>query len=106
MRLITVPGKVAIKDEKGVVVENMDLPFKQFLVRHLDVYVETKTVSQLRQAAKTIDVIEASNGNIMLEDEQYRLLKAACEKIGYPHGIARQLLSYYDAVENAEEVKK
>lgn len=106
MKIITVPGKVAIKDEKGKELEGVEITFKMFLIRHIDGYVETKTVSQLRTAQKVIDAIEAGNGTITLEDEQYKILKAACEKVGYPNGVGRQLLQYYDAVESAEEVKK
>ena len=103
MKIITVPEKAVIKDEKGAPVEALDITFKSFLVAHIDSYGDTKTVSQLRQAAKLIDKIEAGNGTISLEDEQYKLLKAACEKIVYRPVVSRQLIGYYDAVEKAAD---
>ena len=106
MKLITVPKNVVLKGETGEPLVNADVSFKMFLVRHLDGYVDTKTVSQLRQAAKVIDEIEAAKETIALEDEQYKLVKAACERLCYPHGLARQMLPYYDAVEHAEDLKK
>ena len=102
MKIITVPEKAVIKDEKGAPVE-LDIPFKTFLIAHIDSYGETKTVSQLRQAQKVIDAVESGNGTIALEDEQYKLLKAACEKIVYRPVVSRQLIAYYDAVEKASE---
>jgi hypothetical protein len=102
MKIITVPEKAVIKDEKGAPVE-LDIPFKSFLITHIDNYGDTKTVSQIRQAQKLIDKIEAGNGTISLEDEQYKLLKAACEKIVYRPVVSRQLIGYYDAVEKATE---
>lgn len=106
MRIIKVPEKVVIKDEKGAPAEGLDIPFKKFLTDHIDNYGETKTVSQLRQAQKVIDKIEGGNGTISLEDAEFDILKNACSKIIYRPVLARQLFAYYDAVEQAEEVKK
>lgn len=103
MKIITVPEKAVIKDEKGSPVPDLDIPFKSFLVAHIDNYGDTKTVSQLRQASKLIDAIEKGNGTISLEEEQYKLLKAACEKIVYRPVVSRQLMEYYDAVEKAAD---
>jgi hypothetical protein len=108
MKIITVPEQIVMKDEKGAPIptETLDITFRSFLVKHIDVYGEVKTTSQLRQAQKVIDAIEAGGGTISLEDEQYKILKAACEKNAYNSFLGRQLLKYYDAVEAAEEVKK
>lgn len=102
MKIITVPKDVKVK----VGEEEKVFPFKESLIFHLDNYAEIKSVSQLRDAQKVIDAIEAGNGTISLEDEQFKLLKAACDKMCYRPVIARQLISYYDALEKAEEVKK
>jgi len=106
MKIITVPKQAVLKDEVGEPLKNADVTFKMFLIRHLDGYVETKTASQMRQSLKVIDEIEAAKDTLTLEEEQYKLLKAACETLRYPHGLARQMISYYDAVDRAEDVKK
>ncbi len=103
MRLIKPPADVKVKIGE----ESSDLfTFKKVLIDQIDNYGETKTVSQLRQAAKIIDKIETGNGTIHLEDAEYEIVKAACSKIVYKPVLARQLLSYCDSVESAEEVGK
>jgi hypothetical protein len=106
VKIITVPEKAVIKDEKGAPVEGLDLPFKKVLIQHLDAYGDVKTISQIREAQKVIDAIEAGNGTISLEDKQYELLAAACKNKVYQTAVTRQLLAYYDCVERAEEAKK
>ena len=102
MKIITVPADVKVKLGE----EEREFPFKAALIAHLDNYVEIKTISQSREAQKVIDAIEAGNGTISLEDSQYTLLSSACKSRVYHNAITRQILSYYDAVEKAEEVKK
>lgn len=102
MKIITVPVDVVVKLGE----ESKEFPFKKALILHLDCYGELKTISQIREAAKVIDAIEAGNGTITLEDTQYDLLSAACKKTVYHPLVVRQLFAYYDAVENAEEIKK
>ncbi len=97
MRLIKVPDEVKVKGKDA----DLPFPFKDVLKAHLDSYVELKTISQIRDAAKIIDKIEASNGHISLEDAQYEILKAACAKNIYAPFVTRSLLSYYDAIEQA-----
>jgi hypothetical protein len=102
VKIITVPQEITVKlgtEEKG-------FPFKTTLISHLDSYGELKTVSQVRDAAKIIDAIEAGNGTIALEDAQFDILAAACKKAVYHPAITRQLLSYYDAMDTAQDVKK
>lgn len=101
MKIITVPADVVFKLD-GKPVEG-SVSFKQFLIQHIDAYGETKTVSQLRQASKIIDKIEASNGTLSLEDSEYLIVKGACEKPVFRPGLGRQMLPYYDAVEQAKE---
>jgi len=102
MRLITCPADVVVKLDDG----EKEFPFKKTLVAHLDNYGELKTVSQIREAQKVIDAIEAGNGTIALEDTQYDLLAAACKRVIYIPRVTRQLIAYYDAIDKAEEVKK
>jgi SHS2 domain-containing protein len=98
MKIITVPADVKVKDQAG---NEKDFAFKDALKAHLDSYVELKTVSQVREASKIIDKIDASNGTISLEDAEYAIVKAACAKVIYIPFITRHLLSFYDAVEGA-----
>ena len=99
MKIITVPADVIVKLGEGK--DSPDFTFKKALIVHLDNYGELKTVSQVREAAKIIDAIEAGNGTIALEDAQFDILAAACKKNVYHPTVTRQLLSYYDAVEGA-----
>ena len=102
MKIITVPPDVKVKLGD----EEREFPFKAALVLHLDSYVEIKTISQVRDAKKILDAIEAGNGTISLEDKQYEVLAAACKSKAYHTMISRQLLSYYDAIEKAADVTK
>ena len=102
MKIITVPADVTVK----IGDEEKEVPFKTALILHLDVYPEIKTISQSREAKKVMDAIEAGNGTIALEDAQYALLSAACKNRAYPQIYTRQMFSYYDAIDAAEEVKK
>jgi hypothetical protein len=106
MKIIEVPATVTVKPittQKG---EDKAIPFKEFLGLHLDAYGNIKTPKQVRQLGKLFDAIEAGNGTISIEDADYDLLKAALEEIKYIPGVARQMVSYYDAVDKAQEVKK
>ena len=103
MKIITVPASVNVTIEG---IEPKEFPFKKALITHLDSYGELKTISQIRDAQKVIDAIEAGNGTITLEDKQYELLAAACKAKVYHSAITRQLISFYDAVEKAQDVGK
>jgi len=99
MKLVKVPDPVKVEGVK-------EIPFKEWLVTHMDSFEGVKTPSQVRQAAKIVDVIEKSNGEIAFEDADYEVMKAAIQKTPYFPKIARQLVGYYDAFDKAEEVKK
>ena len=98
MKIITVPADVmaTVGDE----ISNK-FTFKRVLTDHIDNYGETKTVSQLRQAQKIIDKLEAASDTLRLEDAEYEILKAACSKLVYRPVLARQFFKYLDAVEGA-----
>ena len=98
MKIIKVPAEIKVKGSGS---EEKEFPFKDVLKFHLDSYVELKTISQIREAAKIIDKIEAATEGISLEDAEYAILKAACGKAVYVPFVTRQLLAYYDSVDQA-----
>lgn len=101
MKIITCPATVELKDVQGEA-----LPFKKWLLTHIDTFEGVKTPSQVRRAAKIAGAIEESNGTVTLEDEDYEILKSAVASVKYVPKISRQVLSYYDAVDKAQEVEK
>jgi hypothetical protein len=106
MKVIEVPAAVTVKpvgDGKG---ESKEIPFKEFVGVHIDTYAQAKTAKQFRQLAKIHDALEAANGTVTLEDADYELMKAALEEGKYFPGISRQLITYYDAIDKAQDVKK
>lgn len=102
MKIVTVPQDITIKFGDGEKV----FTCKEVLLFQLDTYAEVKTLSMVRQAAKVAEAIEKGNGTISLEDADYDLLKAACQKIAYVTKVSRQLIPFYEAVEKAEAVAK
>jgi len=104
VKVIDIPA--TIKTKPAGAAPEMEISFKDWLVKHLDVYQEIKTVSQIRQASKIVDAIEAANGTLALEDADFAVLKGAVEKPFYVPGINRQLLPYYDAMDKAQDIKK
>ena len=102
MRIITVPATV----EAELRGQKLPFTFKEFLMAHLDAYAEVKTVSMVRQVSKVAEVIEKATDTMSFEDADYNLVKAACDKVALVPALSRQVVSYWDAVEKAEEVKK
>ena len=98
MKIITVPEDVKIGEKS--------FSCKEVLLLQLDNYGEVKTISMVRQAQKVAEAIEKGNGTITLENAEYDLLKAACQKIIFLPGASRKLLPYFEAVESAQEVEK
>lgn len=103
MRVITVP--------EAIVIEGKSVDLKSFLVDALDAYVPAgKSVKMLRQVAKIVGVIDGSNGHISLEDADYDVVKASLHFEGdagsWNPRMGRRVLSFFDAVESAEVVKK
>lgn len=97
MKIITVPEDIKVGEKA--------FSCKEVLMLQLDNYGEVKTISMVRQAQKVAEAIEKGNGTITLEDAEYDLLKAACQKIVFLPGAARKLLPFYEAVESAQAVK-
>lgn len=106
MKIITVPADIEVEytSPRGRVKDKS--VFKKFLVDAIDLYAEgIKGPKRIRLAAKVVDVIENSNGTITLEDDHYDLVKGAVEHMDWMPGYARQVIPFFDAVENAEAVK-
>lgn len=111
MKIIEVPATIKAKPfgTQALVNRDVEVPemtFKDFLIIHLDSYSSVKSTKMVRQVNKIADAIEKSNGTISLEDADFDVLKAAVEEVKVVPGMARQLLSYYDAIEKAQDVKK
>lgn len=106
MRVIDVPGDVIPKGIMGKPTDEKPVSFKEWLMVHIDTYGGIKTPSQVRQAVKIVDAIEAGNGTISIEDAEFDILKASLQESKYVPGVARQLVSFYDALDKAQEVKK
>lgn len=104
MRVIEIPATVTLKPlgEGG---KPEELSFKKWALLHIDHYAEVKTPGQIRQCAKIAAALE-KEGNTQLEDAEYELLKAAIGAPKFTPGASRQLISYYDAIDGAQEVKK
>lgn len=106
MKIITVPADVVITFTTQHGDKDEALPFKKVLVHQMDTFDQVKTRAQIRQAEKIVKVIEESNGTISLEDADFNILNDACREFRFNAYINRRLVSYIDALEKAEEVKK
>jgi hypothetical protein len=106
MKILDVPADVTPKPIAGRTDEPKPISFREWLTLHLDTYGGIKTPSQVRQAGKIVGAIEAGNGTMSFEDADFDVLKASLQENKYVPGIARQLTSFYDAVDKAQEVKK
>ena len=107
MRIITVPANLRIKMPRQGFVdpEEKDYSFKEYVTDCLDA-AQAKTVKQVRTSSRIIDFAEKANGTLTLEDEDYNVLKEVASPGPFFVKVARQLLSFVDAIEKAEEVKK
>lgn len=106
MRIVTVPApiKVALASRKDL--DPTDISLKDFLTTHLDGYSAVKTPSQVRQVCKIMDAVEKGNGTMAFEDADFEVVKGAVQEGGkYVPGVARQLIAFYDALDNAETLK-
>ena len=106
MKIVDVPADVTPKGILGRESDHKPVSFKEWLMIHIDSYGGIKSPSQVRQAGKIVDAIEAGNGTMTFEDADFDILKASLQESKYIPGVARQLTSFYDAVDKAQEVKK
>jgi hypothetical protein len=102
LKIITVPADITVKFADG----DKTYSLKEVLTTQLDMYAEIKSASMVRQAQKVLAAIETGTGTIALEDADYDLLKAACQKILYPFKVSKSILPFYEAVESAQPVTK
>lgn len=99
MKIIDIPADVTVEFSPE---QKKAITFKEYLITHLDSYVEIKTVSQVRQAAKIVDTIEKADKTISLEDADFEVLKGATSKMVFIPRVSRQLLTYLDALDKVQ----
>jgi hypothetical protein len=105
MKILDIPATVTVKPVGGQG-EPRQLPFREFCLTHIDTYAEIKMTGQIRQIAKIAAALEGDAATFQLEDAEYELLKAACGAPKFLPGVCRQVVSYYDALDKAQDVKK
>lgn len=103
MRLIKPPGKVKVVMPTREGEREEEYTFARFVTDTLDVY-PAKTPKQIRQTIKILDAVNKNSENVSLEDTDYDILKDAAEHIAFLPRAARQLLPFYDAIDQAEKV--
>ena len=109
MKIIEIPKPVTVtlkaKDGSDVHTEGV---FCDWAVNIIDFYTEVKTLKQVRQVQVIVEALESANGSVSLENADYDLLKAAVENYPtkFPPTVIRQHLSFIDAIEKAQDVKK
>ena len=106
MKIIDIPEPVAVaKDQDN---KDVKIPFMDFIRNSLDMYEKLgKGIKQIRQAVKIHGIIDSVNGEkvIRFEDTDYEVVKEAVDSAGWKPVAARKMLSFYDAVEKAQNVK-
>ena len=60
-------------------------------------------VEGIRQGQKIYATIDAANGEVKLEDADFNELKKAVESAKFSPAVARQVLGFYDEIDNAKE---
>lgn len=114
MKIVDVPKPITVKFPliKDGSAEPREITFKEFCLMHMDNYGSIKSPSQVRQASKVFDAVEAAKKGadgqetIALEDAEYELLKSAVGEVKFVPGVSRQLVPYFDAIDKAQDVKK
>ena len=109
MKIISIPAPLKIKVmERTGTLNQVETKFVEWATNIIDFYAEAKTLKQVRQVQKIVEALESSNGTVSIEDAEYELLKAAVEQYPtkLPPAIVRQHLSFVDAIEKADDVKK
>ena len=105
MKIITVPADVKLLGPDGSVVESVSF-WKFAEGRWLNETEATPTLTKQRRWLKVIDLFETAQkpgSTILLEDEDHATLLKVLEKVNptIPPMIARRLMPFVDAVENA-----
>ena len=104
MKIIDIP-EVDIEVELLGRTDLQPIKFKKWLQETIDAYPESqKTQDQARESALIATKIKEADTSINLENSEYKIVKAACEAPGVLNGgIKRQILPYFDAVNNAQD---
>jgi hypothetical protein len=105
MKIIKVPATQKIKVPTRAGEEESEYPFARYVTECLE-FVQAKTVKQVRTSDRVIRLAEAATETLALEDEDYAALKDVANPGPFIVRVARQLMPYIDAIEQAEEVKK
>jgi hypothetical protein len=112
MKIITVPEDVKdipLKFARDGVIYEMKVTFEftEWCVIALDSYAPNgKGAKAARQAAEIVEILETAKGEktLGLGASNYEVVKGACEALAL--GAAnRKLVSFHDAIENAEDQK-
>lgn len=109
MKRIQIPEDLTVKLQTKEGGTSVTIKFKEFIVNALDGYQPNgKSVKQIRQMMKIIDKVEKADGTILLDVADYDIIKASLHLEGdggsWMPNVARQVISFFDAVEQAEEV--
>jgi hypothetical protein len=108
MKIIDIPEPVMLKahDDTGKEV-GIKFPFAMFAEQALDQYEPLgQGAKNARQAFKIHGILEGISGQkpVPFEDADFDVLKAAVEKAKWKPAAARQCVSYFEAIEKAQDV--
>lgn len=112
MKLIDVPKDVTV----DVYFVNRELPkdekstntFREFVELALDNFDQLgKGYKNVVQAVKIHSTLKGCTAGdpLQFEDDDFKVIKDAVEKMAWKPGFARQALSFFEAIENAQDVK-
>ena len=80
------------------------LSFGEFLKNAVETYpLFGKGLRNIRRGSRIIEAVEAMNGEVRLEDEDWSSLKDAVNEIQLNPKIARKFIPFIDAVEGAKD---
>jgi len=114
VKVIDVPKPVKLKlltKRSSDILEEVERPFtfSQFLIGACEGYKAFATgLKMARQYNKIMDIVESINNkkSVQLEDDDFGVVKAAVEAASWTTpSINRSCIPFYEAVENAEDVK-
>ena len=105
MKVVDVPEVVKIP---LTLEETRDFTFVEFLRGAFDQYEPFgQGIANVRQALKLHGQLDTLNGEkvIRFEDADFTVMKSAVEKSKWRPAVSRYLISFFDAVEKAQDVK-
>ena len=108
MRIIDIPAAVPVMQHNpdGTNAGKKDETFQHFLVGAIDTHKEFgHGITKVRQGVKIHAAVMEANGVLRLEDADYDMLKAAVEGCPWMPRYARECITFFDALENAQQLK-